>query len=332
MSKGLISVVDADYIKHTAAAAGERRAVRIVHRASGTVREFASRTEFYGHWAKKSGGWLAEENKTRDSPYTIDEFDYEDVQYPEPIENVLHTTKLMWEGCGAAVGTKKYQGFLGEGEGFRVARSTIEEYKGKRKDLIKPVHLGEVHDYLEKRFKCEIVRGIETDDRVVQECYKQYHKIITGVDKDYYGQPVNFMNMNRVDEGIQNGDQFGKLWLTEKNDVRGIGRMFLYFQVAFGDDSDCYHANSGTPTKWGEKSAYKALVDATDDRSALEKLIGVYKNLYPEPTTIEGWRKDQINIDWLYMLKENFDMARMLRFDGDNVDIEDVLKRMKIEY
>jgi|GEM_PF-6335186 len=332
MSKGLIAVVDADYIKHTAASAGERRAVQVTHRATGVIREFASRTEFYGHWAKKSGGWLAEENKNRTSPYLVEEFDYEDVQYPEPLENVLHTAKLMWEGCGNSIGATKSYGFLGEGESFRVARSTVEHYKGKRSDLIKPIHLQDVHDYLEKRFKCEIVRDIEADDRVVQECYQQDNKIIVGVDKDYYAQPIKFMNMNRIDEGIQNGDQFGKLWLTEKGDVRGIGRMFLYFQVAFGDDSDCYHANSGTETKWGEKSAYKALVDSVDDKSALENLIGVYKKLYPEPTIIEGWRRDKLNIDWLYMIRENFDLARMLRFENDKVDIKDIFDKLKIEY
>ena len=37
---------------------------------------------------------------------------------------------------------------------------------------------------------------------------------------------------------------------------------------------------------------------------------------------------DEFEVDWLYVLRENFQMARMLRWEGDQVDAKDVLTKM----
>jgi hypothetical protein len=328
----LTALIDADYIKYTASAAGEKRSIIVTHKSSGRVKEFNNRTEFWGHHSKKAGGWLAEINKDRTSPFLIDEFSIEDVQTPEPIQNILHTTKLMYESCYKALGTTKHKGYVGEGDSFRVGRSTLVEYKSNRKELLKPVHLEATSDYLINKLKCEVVTGIEADDQLVIDAYKKSNFIITGVDKDYLGQPIKFFNVNKPELGIQNGNQFGKLWLDDKGEVRGIGRMFLYFQVCYGDDSDIYWANSATKTKWGQKSAYKALVNATNDKEAWEALIDVYKKLYPEPFLFKGWRGDEFEVDWKYVLQENFDMARMLRTKDDYVvRVENILTKLEIE-
>lgn len=325
------AVIDGDLYKYAVAFVGEKRTVRVVHRKSGRELIVPTRTDFYGHWKKKEGGMLAQINKGRTSPFLWDEFDYEDIQTPEPIENVLHTAKVMVEKDIKDSGADNYIFYMGEGDSFRVEKSTILEYKGKRKDTIKPLYLEEVTDYLKKKFNARIVSKIECDDAVVMECFKKKDHFALIEDKDFWGCPINVWDRNQQDRGIVNCNKFGHLFLDSRGKVRGEGRIFLWWQVAAQDDTDNYAANSASEVKWGDKSAYHALVDCKNDKEAVQSLIQVYKNLYPEPKEIIGWRGETISIDWKYVLNENFQLARMLRFDKDCVMIDDVFKNLGID-
>lgn len=331
MSK-LTSIIDLDYVKYASASVGETRSIVVVHKASGREKEFNTRTEFYGRDKAKSGGWLGELNAKRDSPFSVDEFEIIDKQVAEPIDHVLQIAKTQVEGDLKRLGTNKYKAFLGKGDSFRVELSTLKKYKDNRKEMLRPLHMDAVTDYLERKFKAEIVTDIEADDRCVIEAYNNPTAVVQGLDKDYYGQPVKFFNVNRPDEGVQDCNQFGKLWLDDKGDVRGIGRMHLYWQVASNDTSDNYAANCFSDIKWAGKSAYKSLVEAKDDKDAWQKLKGIFQYLYPEEKTVLGWRNDPINITWDYVLNEMFMMARMLRFEGEQLNAYDVMDKMGITY
>ena len=82
--------------------------------------------------------------------------------------------------------------------------------------------------------------------------------------------------------------------------------------------------------KWGEMSAYKALVDCKNDKELFEAAIGVFKHLYPETKVVKGWRGDDITIDWLYVMQECLDMCHMLRFDSDRIYLPDVFDKLGI--
>lgn len=317
-------VIDFDYVKYTCAAVGEKRTILVTHRASGNTKEFKNRTEFYGR--NKQGGWLAERNATRTSPFQLDEFDIEDLQHAEPVENTLHTVKLTIENCLRNAGVKTYHGYLGKGDSFRVEKSTILEYKGNRKDMIRPIHLDAVSDYLEQRWKAKVVTGLEADDWCVIDCAYN-DNILIGVDKDYYGCPVNYYNCNTKE--VVNCNQFGELYLNEKGDVKGYGKIFFYFQVASGDTIDHYKANSASTVKWAEKSAFGALSSCKNEGDAIIALASVYRDiLYKEPRIITGWRGDQIEVDWLYALTENWNMARMFESASDEFYSQDDIMRM----
>jgi len=320
------AVIDIDFVKYAAASAGEKRSVTVRNKHTGERFCTGSRTEWYGTKKDKKGGLLHNYNVQDETDYSWDDFTYEDVQTLEPIENVLHTAKVMVESSIKKSGASSYKAFIGKGIPDRVERSTIIEYKGNRKGLLKPLYLDDVSAYLTKRFNVEVVEGIEADDACVMEAQDKKSFII-GVDKDYYGCNVSFWNYNRADEGIVNCRGLGKLWLDEKGKVRGRGRLFFYFQVLSGDAIDNYHANSASDIKWAEKSAYKALVNCKSDNEALKALVDNYKLLYPEEKEIIGWRGEPIMIDWLYVLAENFDLARMLRHKEDVVDVRDVLDK-----
>lgn len=327
------SVIDADGIAFTCAAAGEKRSIVVTHKNTLEQWTHPNRTEFWGKKRSRDGGELAKLNEGRDSPYTWEEFNITDVQTVEPIENILHSTKLTFQRWLDTLGTKKYKAFIGGDSNFRVERSTLLKYKGDRDQMIKPLSLGEVQDYLVSKYKAERCVNIESDDAVVIEAFGKKGHVVQTYDKDAYGQPVLVLNMTRPEEGIVNGNQFGKLWLNDKKEVRGIGRMFLYWQTLNGDPSDDYKANCFSDLKWADMAAYNHLKDATNDKEAFEKIISGFKLLYPEPKKVVGWREQEIEIDWLYVAQEMFTMARMLRKkDEPEILLTDIFNRMEINY
>lgn len=328
----LTSIIDLDYVKYASASVGEKRSIIVTHKASGRQKEFATRTEFWGRDKAHSGGWLGDLNSKRDSPFAVDEFEIVDLQTPEPIDHVLHIAKTQVENDLKRLGTDKYKAFLGKGESFRVELSTLLKYKDNRKEMLRPLHMDAVTEYLERKFKAEIVTGIEADDACVIECQDNKNAVIQGLDKDYYGQNCRFFNVNRPDEGIQECNKFGKLWLDDKNDVRGIGRMHLYWQICSNDTSDNYAANCFSDKKWAGKSAYKALVDCKNDVEAWNKMKQVFQLLYPERKIVLGWRNEPIEVTWDYVLNEMFMMARMLKFEGESLNAYDVMDKMGVGY
>lgn len=331
MTEPNIGVLDLDLYKYHAAAAGETRSVLVTHKASGREKEYSTRTEFYGDWRKKNGGALAVINQGRTSPFTWDEFSYNDIQRPEPIENILHTAKLMVEKDLAASGAKSHKAFLGKGESFRVELSTLLKYKD-REHLLKPLALDEVTEYLQRKFNAEVVKGIECDDAVVIACYKKDSHFAIIEDKDFWGTPINVWDRNQQERGIVNCNQFGKLFLDSKGKVRGEGRLFFYYQMCSQDLTDNYKANCFSDVKWGDKSAYKALVECKTDQEAWYKIKEVFTLLYPEEKTILGWRNEPINITWDYVLNEMFMMARMQRTETEQLNAYNVMDKFGVSY
>lgn len=324
------AVFDLDSVKHACACAGEKRSIKVIHKQSGDEMEFNTRTEFWGRG--KKGGYLEELNKGRDSPYLPDEYDILDIQTPEPLKNVLHSAKIMTEGIVRDSGASSAKYFIGEGESWRVGRSTLLEYKGNRRDLIKPLHMGEVVDYLKKKFNPEVVSEVECDDKIVMEAFKKDDHFCIAVDKDAYSQPTLVYNYNRKEEGVVDCRGLGRLWLDAKGKVRGTGIMHLLQQTCTSDTADNYKANCFSDVRWGEKSGYKALHEATTYKEAFSKAWEVFKTLYPEPKEVIGWRGGTITIDAAYVANEVFDLARMLRWEGDKVLFTDILDKLGIDH
>lgn len=353
---------DYDPLLYAAASIGEEKSIKVVHKASGREVEFSNRSAFWGHWKTKSGGWLAEANKGRETPWVADDFTIIDQQTPEPIEFCLRTLKTTIESVKEKTGAKVYYGFSGRGKVFREDVSTIVKYKGNRDNVLKPIHLEGLKNYLVKYHNCEIVEMIEADDMCTIHsvaAWKKWEKsqsdndklILCAVDKDYYQSAAHILHPFDLGDLNSHDGSFGFLKLDEsgkEKKVVGRGRLWLYFQVMNGDDADNYFANSASPMKWAMMSAYKALKNVKNDKEAFEALVKGYKTLYPQPKRIVGWRgyEDQfertkllpnsadfeIDIDWLYVLQENFTLALMLRKLDDKVDVKEVMTKLGVEF
>lgn len=328
------AIIDFDSAKFAISSAGEKRTVHIVHNKTGQEWVTKTRTEWYGDWRKKKGGVLATINDTRpeDDKWSWDDFTYTDIQTPEPLSHVLHTAKIYTNNLLSIVDADSYDAYIGRGESWRVEASTLLKYKGTRQDVLRPVLMEDVVDYLIKKFGAVEVFGIENDDKIVMESYRKPHHFGAGVEKDMYSSQFHFLDMSKPELGIQNGQQFGDLWLDTKKSVKGIGRKHLMLQVCSQDATDNYAANCMSDKKFGTMGAYKALKDAKNDRELFQAAVDVYKDLYPEPKTVTGWRGDEIEIDWLYVMQENLTLAHMLRYEGDKINLRQVLDNLEVEY
>ena len=153
------AIFDYDLIAYRAASAGETRTIKAYHPITGDEWSCKTRTDLYGHWQKKDKGLLAEHNKLNGTDYKADELVITDIQTPEKIANVLHTTKSMVESVLYYLKTNKFNGYLGKGDSWRVERSTLLKYKGNRDDTLRPLLLDEVRGYIVKKYGAEIVEG-----------------------------------------------------------------------------------------------------------------------------------------------------------------------------
>lgn len=325
------AVIDMDFIKFEAACLAEERSIIVTHKATGNQKEFGTRTEFYGEWRKKSGGWLAEQNKSRLTPFLVEDFDIEDKQTSKGMVVARQVVKARLEAILGKLGTQDYYGFVTSGKSFREGISTVLKYKGNRDNLLRPLLLTEVSEYLVKHCNTEYQSHYEVDDRVIMEWNSDKEMVVIGNEKDYLGCEINFFNPDTMDEP-QEIRGLGGLWIDGNKQVKGYGRKWLYQQVCSSDSADNYAANSACSTKWGEKSAYNLLSPCQTDAECFEAMKKCYQKLYPEPKTITGWRGDEFEIDWLYMLNENFQLARMRRWEGDEFHVKDVLTKLGISY
>ena len=74
-----VFVIDSDTPIFRASKSVQEDYVIVTHKSSGKEREFPNKTEFYGHWKKKEGGWLGGINKDRVSsgkePFPVESFE-----------------------------------------------------------------------------------------------------------------------------------------------------------------------------------------------------------------------------------------------------------------
>lgn len=322
-------ILDLDIFAYRSASAGEKRTIHAYHPITGDEWKCNTRTQLYGHWIKKNRGLLAEFNAKNGTKYLADELVITDLQHPEPLPNVLHTAKVMVESALYKLGTNKQKGFLGKGDSFRVERSTLLKYKGDRADVLKPLALQEVRDYYVRKLGATLVEGLESDDWCVIEAHNNPDKVIVTADKDAKG--THCLVLNPFDEqGVVDCRGFGKLWLNNKGEVKGTGRIFMLFQT-FGDSADNYKANCFSDLDVGDKTAYNALKDCKTDKEAFQAVKEQFKLMYPEPKIVTGWRGDQFEIDWKYVFNEMFDMCRMMRSETDFLVGTDVMQKLGVD-
>lgn len=316
MSKRL-AVIDGDLLAFKCSAVTEKRSVIATHKETLDKYEFDTATKFK-EWASD----------------TAEQYDLEAVRTPEPIANTLRSIKSKLNSIIEACKADSYHIVISGEDNFRKNIPLPSQYKNTRSDSGKPINLAEAKEYLVKFHNAETAVG-EADEVLVAYAYQGYKDgevvIQASVDKDAYHGPGWLYNWDAMEEP-ELIEGYGELYINDKDTVKGKGRAFLYFQLAFGDPVDAYKPCELAKVKFGEKGAYKLLKDCTTDKQAMEALVKQYKKWYPEPVTYRAWDDSLHTKDWMEIWQMYADCAFMPRWDGDRFVVKNVLEKLKIEY
>lgn len=344
-------ICDADSIAYKAAAANERRRIRTVHQDTGIPETWDHRTAFRTY--------LATTNHTEDM-YTI-----EDIQEPKHLSYGENLIRDMLKGYSMRTGVSRREIYISGDDNFRDLIPLPQEYKpsdvnkkkgtdpvwagaykGKREGLIRPVQLKQLRNFMQNELGAIAVHGQEVDDMSSIRAYtgfKEGTRIIQVTsDKDALQCSGWLFNPDK-DKTPRFIQGFGELHREIKKgkeaDVKGTGRLWLYFQALYGDDVDCYHASdlwkigkdlAGEKAQFGEVSAYNLLKDCKNDREALNALYKQFLEWYPaKHAYIDCFGNMQLK-DAIEIMQVYFDCAHMRRWSGDRINVEEMLTKMGV--
>ena len=330
-------VIDGDILAFKAASVVEKRTVNVIFKPTGSIREFESRTEFYGRDRKKSGGWLGETNKERikegKKPLSLDLFDFEDVQTVEPLSHAITVLKQMIDGILHRVGCFDYQLYLGETNNFRLDVATVAEYKGNRKDMIRPLHLDEVKRYMREKLNAITPDGYETDDALTILVYNDPSLCQVTNDKDSRQVAGWFFDPDKMEKPFFVPHKgIGKIWLDQSNKVRAYGHKSFWLQMLIGDRVDNICPKKLCNVRFGEKNALDYLGPIRSEKELVEAVINKYKDWYPEPVEYEHWDTgEKITKNYLEVMDEMGKLLWMKRSPDDEFSINRVIDRLGIE-
>ena len=327
--------IDGDIIAFKAASAIEDRYIVVTHVPSGRVKQFDSRTDFYGHHSKKAGGWLGDVNAERieqgKEPFDLSEFVIEDDRDVEPLEHSLHIAKQLIQGIVKACGVDEYV-IVGDGEdNFRKEVATICEYKGNRKDLIRPLYLDEVKEYLATKHPFVSTHSLEGDDVLSIMAYRG-EAIQCTIDKDAYMTPCWLYDFDKADKPFEIKDGVGKLWEDGKGKHRAMGFKSLCKQLLCGDTTDAILPRALTNKRFGEKKAVALLSPLKSKKDCLQAVLDTYKTWYGTPVEYLHWNTgEEITASYFDIASEMFTLLYMLRDYDDNTTLSSLCDELDVK-
>ena len=180
----------------------------------GDILAFACASVGDGHVWKSSDGHRERYKKdilTHCESKNLSVLDLKEEYIPEPIENVLHSLKLMLESVFDSFEcVNSYQIYLTGKNNYRNDVGTILKYKGNRDGTRRPHWLPKCRDYLVEQWGARVEEGQEADDALGIAQYgeavnhlgefidgpDQLDTCICSIDKDLLAIPGNHYNWN----------------------------------------------------------------------------------------------------------------------------------------
>jgi 5'-3' exonuclease len=197
----------------------------------------------------------------------------------DPESHTLHSCKQFINQMLEETGADTYKIYLTGKGNFRY--KVREDYKANRKGADKPVHYQLVRDYLVKKFKAQVVDGMEADDALALG--QQSDTAIASIDKDLLMVEGRHYN-------------YGKC--TWQDVTAKQGEYFFYKQMLTGDRVDNITGIRGL----GEKKASK-LLDTTPREDWDETIIKLYMKEFED-----GYHRAVQNTQLLWMLQRDKQM------------------------
>lgn len=315
-SKKPLVVVDADTLVFRSAAVSEERSVNVKHLPSGREHIYKSRTEFKDAMKQKNFNVKSED------------FSFEDIQEPEPLEHCLHTIRMQADAIISKFSGSEVIFCCGEKNNFRLNLEFPEQYKSNRSDNIRPIHLSSGKDFLIKKYKAQSADGFEVDDLSIILAYEGKKKgrdvILCSPDKDSkQAVGLKLSDYTNPDKDIVEINDWHEIALNEKKEFKSYGVPFLAYQMVRGDLSDHVLPYKLAGVKFGDAGAYKLFKDCKTAKECLEKVVDQYKAWYPDPVTYTAWDTKEYTKDYKELLQLFFSGVYMLRDYNDKTTAED---------
>lgn len=351
MAKYKMCWVDSDTSLFRCAKSCQEDYIIVKHKEEGWEKEFRNVTEFYGTKRKtKDGGWIAEENAKRESIgeplISFDMFEiFEHSRLVDDKDVVLNSAMTQFDFFVGKI--KKYSDaedyrlcIGGEGN-WRYDAANILPYKGQRK--AKPLLFAEFKDMVSSKYKKKIiiVDGQEVDDYLGIVGFKNYQNylktgkyddILSYVDKDLMMILSPHLNYDKIEDGIsiQTPEGAARHFCMQilagdlgTDNIQGLPSLTREFQEKY---------NLRKCNGIGKATAL-ALLEGKDIKKCFELVVEAYKAFYGEDKReFTSFRGETFQWNYLDYLKENSQLLWMRRFDNEFYNIEDTLKRLKIEY
>ena len=344
-------ICDSDTALFRAAKFIQEDYVIVTHKASGKTMEFQNQTAFWGHWAKKAGGWLAEKNEERVekglNPFTPEDFEIEECARLSPeITNHLAEAEKTFDFYVGHIkkiaNCKDYELVIGGKDNFRYDAAHILPYKGERKD--KPILFEEVRDLILTKYKNKVTvtEGIEADDYLGIkgfENYQHYLKtkewkyLLCYIDKDLDMIISPSVNPDKVEDGIKytTPEMAAECFCLQllsgdksTDNIQGLPNFTEEIQTKY---------KLGKTRGVGKATAEKYLDGCTSIKEMFGRVVEAYRSYYGDDVQIlKSHRGDELEYTWLEYLQENAILLWMMRTPDEKYDITSTLDKLGIDY
>ena len=315
-------IIDADTLLFSAAAVTEKRFVDVLHKPTGIVKTFDTRTQFKELMKSKA--------KDITEDYVIT-----DRQEPEDIANCLHLVKSSANNIVSRFQFDDIVFVAGDENNFRLDLPLPTRYKDFRKDMIRPVHLKEAHSYFRNKYKAEKAKGMEADDLVTvlanEAVAKGRQAVILSKDKDKRQSIGIYVGDYEADDSMITLVQHMHEIELKESKFKSLGVPWIVYQTLVGDASDGYKPSKLANVKYGDAGAYKDLKACKNPQELLQVLKEKYQAWYPEPFEYTAWDGVVHKADWKSMLQLYYSCARMKRTYDDDLAIDKFFNEYGVE-
>lgn len=337
-------IFDADSVAYKAAAANEERTISTQHIEKGIIEHWDNRTAFRAF--------------LKDTPHTEDMYTITDVQEARHSSYGKSLIREMIKGHQTRLGITSNEIYIGGVNNFRdkielpmTYLATVGKwagiskiggaYKENREGAIRPLQLKELRSYMIGDLQAIVVNDQEVDDMSSIRAYDGHLSktriIQVTEDKDALQCTGWLFNPQKMTKPVYIKG-FGELHREGKS-FKGTGRMWLYYQVLYGDSVDNYHGcdlwkiqqdKAGKSATFGETAAYNVLKDATTDKEAVTALYNQYKAWYPEPVVYMDHMGQMQQKDAVAIMQVYFDCAFMRRWKDDRIIAAELLDKLGV--
>lgn len=205
----------------------------------------------------------------------------------------LANAKQMLQDNVKLFDKNKARFFLTGSGNYREEIATIAPYKGNRDSTHKPKYFRELREYIITQWNAEVIDGMEADDAVSIEQWKNrdLSTVIVGIDKDLRNCPGVHFNPRKGEV------EFVSLADADKN---------FWFQVATGDSTD--------NIKGLHKIGIKTVEKEWEKHHDLEKLKDWIARMYDKQYRDEGPHAMHENATLCWIMREPW-----VNYDGSNL-------------